>query len=184
MTTIFFGGSRSYSARSLVSNVVAAVLRSGASISTGCAIGADALVIGSVVGSGQAGRLSIFASFGPGGLGAWSGSAVALVAAAARSGAAVSWLSGGPVSVPLRARLVRRSAAALVGCSAAVFFLSGAGSPGSLRVAALAVAADLPVFAFCPVRPLALVGCAGEWQFVQFASKPCWSWVNAQSKLV
>lgn len=179
---IMFGGSRTFAARSLVVSAVSAVLRSGASLSVGCAIGADALVIGAAVGAGAAARLRVSAVFGAGGAGAWSGSAVRVVAAAARAGAAVTWWAGGSAYVPLRARLVQRSAAALAGASAAVFFLSGAGSPGSLSVAALAVKRCMPVFAFCACQPQPLPRCVGSWVPCQFCSLPAWSWQPAATQ--
>jgi hypothetical protein len=95
----------------------------------------------------------------------------------------VRWSAGGPVSgplaLPLKARLFRRSQAALTGCSASVFFLASPGSSGSLAVAAFAARAGQPVFAFsCGFSgpPAALRGQAGSWQPGQFAGQACWSW--------
>ena len=109
-----FCGSRSLpaSASSLVRSVVASVAASGAGLASGCAAGADALAISAALSLGLAPRLSVFAAFGPGGVGAaGSSSAPAVVARAAAAGASVSWWAGGPASVPLRARLARRSLA-------------------------------------------------------------------------
>jgi hypothetical protein len=184
-TRIYFGGSRTFETRSSVAPVVTAVLRSGSSVSVGCATGADALVVGCVVGSGQTRRLSVAAAFGPGGVGAWSCSAVAVVATAARAGAQVSWWAGGPVAVPLRARLLRRSLAGLVGAFAACFFLAAPSSPGSLRVAAAAAGSGLPVFAFCVSSPVPLAGLVGAWVRSSFfglsaaGGLPCWAWSPA-----
>jgi hypothetical protein len=178
-TKIAFGGSREFSNRAQVGQVVAAVLRSGAAVSVGCAIGADALVIGAVVGAGGARRLAISAAFGPGGVGAWAGSAVGVVRSACAAGAAVAWWAGGSSSVPLRGRLAARSAAALRQASAAVFFLSGQGTPGSLKTARLAVKRGLQVFAFCAVRPTSVPDCVGAWQPCQFAELPAWQWQPA-----
>jgi hypothetical protein len=182
---IAFGGSRSYANRNQVVQVIKAVLQSGAAVSVGCAIGADALVITAVVGAGRADHLRIYAAFGASGAGAWAGSAVSVVMSAARAGAAVIWLAGGaPGAVPLRARLAQRSAASLTKASAAVFFMDGDGTPGSLNTAALAVKRRIQVFAFCAVQPRPLAGCAGNWQPCQFANLAAWQWLPAQLTLV
>jgi hypothetical protein len=182
---VYFGGSRSFAGRSSIAAVVNAALRSNCLVSVGCAVGADALVCGCVVGAGSARRLSVFAVGGLSGAGFWSGSAVSVVSAAARAGAQVSWWAGGGEALPLRARLVRRSQAGLVGASVACFFLASPESAGSLRVASLAAAAGVPVFAFCGSRPAALVGLLGAWVPGSFAGLsaagglPCWAWSPA-----
>jgi len=102
---------------------------------------------------------------------------------AACAGASVRWLAGGSLAVPLVARLMRRSRAALHGCSASAFFLASPGSPGSLAVAGHAVAAGQPVFAFCPFIPSAPRGCAGRWVAASFLGFPCWQWLPAQAAL-
>lgn len=185
-TRIMFGGSRSYTNLNQVAQVVKAVLRSGASISVGCAVGADALVIAATVGAGAAARLSISAVFGPSGVGAWAGSAVAVVNSARAAGASVTWWSGGPVSIPLRGRLAQRSVATLARATAAVFFLSDDGTPGSLATAAQATKRRIQVFAFCATQPRPLSGCVGHWQPCQLANLAAWQWKpNAtQLKLV
>ena len=55
--------------------------------------------------------LTIFAAFGPYGLGAWRDSAVGAVVNAAAVGAAVRWWAGGGEAVDLRARLAARTMA-------------------------------------------------------------------------
>jgi len=161
MSAIHLGGSRSLSPTPIVGQVVRAVLASGQAIHVGCARGADHAVIQSALSVPQGhSSLFVFAAFGPGGAGAWSGSAVCSVFMAACAGASVRWLAGGSLAVPLVARLMRRSRAALHGCSASAFFLASPGSPGSLAVAGHAVKSGQPVFAFCPSVPMPPRGCA------------------------
>ncbi|MFZ6029854.1 MAG: hypothetical protein ACOYYS_19240 [Chloroflexota bacterium] len=167
MSVVLFGGSRSLTPSPIVAQVVGAHLAAGGQVVTGCAIGADAQVIQCCPSA------RVFAAFGPGGAGAWLGSAVAQVAA---HPGRVTWWAGGPVSVPLRARLIKRSIAALAGCSAAVFFEPG---PGSLAVAAQAVKRGLPVFAFQGSTPAPVHGAAGCWQPGRFAGFACWQWQPA-----
>ncbi len=166
--SIYLGGSRSLAPAPIVGQVVRAVLASGQSVHVGCALGADRQVIQAALGLGEPSSLVVFAAFARGGPqsapGAWSGSAVCSVYQAACAGASVRWLAGGALAVPLVARLMRRSQAALAGCSASVFFQPG---PGSLAVAGCAVAAGQPVFAFTSSfnapAPAAPRGCAGQW---------------------
>jgi hypothetical protein len=178
------GGSRALpgSAAPLVSRVLAGALRAGFSLSVGCAAGADALALTAGLDLAP-GRVRVFAVGSASGEGFWSGSApLPLLRSAAAAGCPVSWLAGGSLAVPLRGRLLRRSLAALAGCSAAVFFLASPGSRGSLRVAAAAVKAGVPVFAFCcgfagpPDPPL---GSAGSWLPSALAGSACWEWCPA-----
>jgi hypothetical protein len=169
-----FGGSRSLAPSSapLVRSVVSAWLASGGSVSVGCSAGADALVVECV----PPASARVFAAFAPGGVGACGVSAVAAVSAFGAAGGSVSWLAGGALSLPLAARLIRRSLAALAGCSVAVFFSPGS---GSLAVAGAAVARGLPVFAFCAVPPAAPRGAAGAWVVSSWCGLSCWSWSPA-----
>jgi len=188
MSSVFFGGSRSLGSSPVVSRVVAAVLTSGASVSVGCCAGADALVVSSLLRSSSFSQARVFAAFASSGAGACSLSSVASVQAFASAGGSVSWLAGGPLSVPLAARLLRRSLAALAGCSAAVFFAPGS---GSLAVAGAAVqagvpvfvlassVAGLPVFSFPPTLPR---GCPGSWVPSRFLGFACWSFQAAASQ--
>jgi hypothetical protein len=180
MSKVLFGGSRVFSGQALVSQVVGDHLAAGGSVSTGCATGADAQVVATCLAAGAATRLSVCAAFGPGGRGSWFRSSVSGVQAAAAAGARVSWLAGGSLSLPLAVRLFRRSWAALVGCSAAVFFEPG---PGSLSVAAAAVGRGLPVFVFSTATPGCLRGCCGSWAPAVFAGLPCWAWSSGQLPL-
>ncbi len=184
MSLVCFGGSRSLSPSfaPLVSAVVSSVLASSA-VSVGCAAGADALVVGAALAAAPR-SLRVFCVGDPSGSGFWSGSApLALLRSAAAAGASVSWAAGGGAAVPFRARLLRRSLAALAGASSFVVFLSSPSSPGSLRVAAAAAARGLPVFAFpCgfPGAPAPLAGCAGFWSQASFVGFPCWRWSPGQ----
>ncbi len=111
-----------------VGSVVSSLLSAGSVLAVGCAAGADAAAVSSVVSAGAAPRLLLFAVGGRSGAGfAGRVSALAGVRSAVAAGAAVSWWAGGPASVPLRARLVGRSLAC-VGAAAG-------GGPGSGLVA-------------------------------------------------
>lgn len=179
MSIIYFGGSRRLSPSDLVAAsipaVVQSVLAAGHKVSVGCAIGADALVIATCRPSSYS-QVRVFAAFASG-AGSWSGSAAALVQQVARAGVSVSWLAGGPLSVPLVARLMARSIAGLQGASAAVFFEPGV---GSLKVASAAVARGIPVYAFAARLPGQPRGCAGQWVRSSFAGLSCWQWQSAQ----
>ena len=179
MSAIHFGGSRSLQSSPLLGQVVLAILQSGQSIHAGCAIGADQQVVEAVLAAGGQSFLVVFAVFSPSWLGAWSGSAIGAVMSAARAGASVVWLAGGALSLPLVARLIRRSQVALAGCSASVFFLASPSSRGSLAIAGHAVKVGQPVFAFCPVVPQSPRGCLGQWQPSSFLGFSCWQWQPA-----
>jgi hypothetical protein len=181
--SVLLGGSRSLAASPHVGPVVSALLAAGCELRVGCAAGADALVVSAALAAGAGPRLAVFAVGSSAGSGFWSGSALPVVRAAAAAGARVAWLAGGFLSVPLRARLLRRSLAALAGCRLAVFFLAGPVSPGSLRVAAAAVAAGVPAVAFCSVQPAPLAGPAGCWVPASLAGLECWVWLSASVAL-
>ena len=176
---VYFGGSRSLAPSPLLAQVVGAVLASGAPVNVGCSTGADQQVTTCALRSSSFQQVRVFAAFNPSGAGSCSVSAVRVVHAWAQAGGSVSWLAGGSLAVPLAARLIRRSLAALVGCSVAVFFSPGA---GSLAVASHAVAAGIPVFAFGP-QPAAIPGVAGGWSPSSFFGFSCWQWSAAQMSL-
>lgn len=171
MKSVLFGGSRSLSSSfsSLVSSAVSAVLCAGGSVSVGCASGADSFVVSAALAfPAPSGSFSLFAVGSSAGAGFWSGSApLSLLRSVAAAGFPVAWSAGGGSSVPFRARLFRRSLAALAGCAAAVFFLASPDSSGSLSVAAAAAGGGGRVSAFCcgfsgPPAPLGS-GCVGSW---------------------
>lgn len=184
MIKIHFGGSRKLAPSyfSEVAGVVSSSIQHGCAVHVGCAAGADAAVIKAALCDPL--RLFLFAQFSSSGSGSFSGSAVQPVLFAQASGASVQFLAGGPLSFPLKARLIRRSLAALSGCSAAVFFLSHPRSSGSLNVAAAAVKNNIPVYAFpfgfvgmpAPLRSL-----PGGWQPSLFFDFPCFRWFSGQS---
>lgn len=146
MALVGFCGSRSLPSASsaLVAGVVGSVLRSGRGVGVGCALGADALVVSSVLAvPGAASRLSIFAAFGPvsppwpaprvSAAGASSAvSSVSGVAEDLAAGASVSWWSGGGCAVPLAGRLASRSSAlvcAVASCSPGAGLVGFVSSP-------------------------------------------------------
>lgn len=167
MSSVYFGGSRHLgnAPSSLIQSVVRAVVASGQGVHVGCQRGADAQVLYSCSPS----SLVVFAvapsvSVSP----AW-------VQLAYAQGSPVHFSAGGS-SAPVKARFLLRSLAGLQGCSAAVFFSPGA---GSLAVAAHAVQAGIPVFAFgssIAIPP----GCAGVWVPAQFQGFSCWQFKPAQ----
>ena len=190
-----FSGSRTLSpaAASVAGAVARGVVASGALGLVGCAAGADAVLMSAFVGAGAAARLSVFAAFGPGGAGAAGrASAVSGVEAAAAAGASVAWWAGGPVSVPVQARLARRSLAfvralASSGGRLLVFPSAlppralgagawpscGSGSWSSACAAARLGVAVVVVPAFA--GPLPLLG-PGAWAPVSVAGAPAWRW--------
>lgn len=162
---ILVGGGRAASPRALqVSRRFArALVSSGHVLHVGCASGGDLAALSGALALGHSSlfsHLRVFAVGGPSGAGFWRSSAVQAVQVAARAGFPVSWWAGGSSSVPLVARLMSRSLAALSGCAAAVFFGPG---PGSLKVARAALKAGIPVLVSrvglrsAPVLPVAAV---------------------------
>lgn len=177
-SVLALGGSRSLS--SLPAGVLPALVASGAAFRVGCCVGFDALAV-SFLQSAVPGRLSVFAAFGPGGAGACSLSAVAVVSSAARAGVPVSFWAGGGPAVPLVGRLAQRSAAVVRGSSALVLFSPGTGSMAGAGVPALR--AGLPVFAFSPVAPGPVPGFSGRWSPVSLLGFSCWQWSPLQQSL-
>lgn len=174
---VYFGGSRSLQSPSpAVNQVVMAVCQSGASIHVGCCVGADALIISSAL-LGYKSNLIVFAISDPQGQGSFPLSS-SLPQAAAGLGVSVHWQAGGPIQVPLSARLIKRSMAAAAGCGAAVFFSPGS---GSLAVAARLVS-SMPVFAFGD-QPAPIPGQAGQWVPSRYLYFTCWQWSSAQQSL-
>lgn len=146
----------------------------------GCAPGADEAAFAGF--SSVGGSAVVFAVGGPSS-GFPAGAPPAWIArASATPGVSVRWWAGGPPAVPLRARLARRSRAALVGADAAAWVVSSPASRGSLRAAAAAAAAGIPVFVF-PVgfSPAALPALgAGRWVAAVFLDRSAARWLPAQ----
>ena len=190
VSSVVFCGSRSLGAGScgdLVSAVVRSVVRAGRSVSVGCAVGGDELVLRSVVAAGGSAR--VFAVGEPSGRGFWSRSFLRgessvrrlLAGAPASASVSVSWAAGGPVSGRLSGRLLRRSLrsvwwSARSGAGAGlVAFVSGGfrSSPGSWRSVRFAVRLGLPVVVFP-------VGCDVSCFPVSFfCGAPAGRWVRA-----
>lgn len=185
--SVYFGGSRGLSSSLVVRSVVWAALAAGFSVRTGCAIGADSLVISAVLAAGWLSRLAVFAAFGPGGAGALSCSASSLVGRVYRAGAQVVFSS--LLSCRPAARLAARSRAALLGSAIACFFLAPGSfaRSGSLLAAAAAVRSGIPVYVFsCGFAgaPPALAGLAGFWQRAFLWGFPCWLWSAGQKSIL
>lgn len=182
-------GSRALSGAglALVGPVCRSVLASGRSLSVGCAVGVDAAVLGSV-GAAFPGRVRCFAAFGPGPgfAGSWRGSDVAAVRRFAAHGGGVSWLAGGPLSLPLRARLASRTSAVVSAASVAcVVFFSSPASRGSALAARLAAARGLPVVGFPCGFSGEFLPSLGSGSWVPFSGFGPWvsAWVWESSQL-
>jgi DNA repair protein RadC len=134
--------------------VVQAVAAAGHTIVTGCAVGGDQQVIAACLAQGLASRLVIFAAFGSNGVGAWKGSAVGEVLAAAQAGATVQWWAGGGPGFTLVPRLKQRSTAAVQfvaegkGTKAVVGFVGSQVSPGTWSTALQAIEQGISVVVF------------------------------------
>jgi hypothetical protein len=182
-------GSRSLSGAglALVAPVCRSVLASGRSLAVGCAVGADAAVLSAGL---PVSAVQCFAAFGrgPGFAGAWRGSAASAVGRFAADGGRVSWLAGGPLSVPLCARLASRTSAVVSAASVScvVFFASPA-SRGSALAARLAVGRGLAVFAFACGFPASRLPALGPGAWVPVSGAGVWSsafrWVPGQAGL-
>lgn len=186
-TSVHFGGSRSLQPSSQLELVVKLTLAAGCSIHVGCAAGADAQVVYATLAAGvDLDRLQVFCVGGPRASGGWPYPRLSPPPWVSLANACSRWWAGGGPSLPLRARLIRRSLSALAGCSVSIFFLSGPSSHGSLAVAAHAVK-SMPVFAFCKVQPdpLGAPAPAGSWLPAELYGLSCWRWspVAVQGKL-
>lgn len=169
----------------LVAEAARALVASGCSLVVGCCRGADAAVLSAVPVS----RVRVLCAFGSAGEGAGPASAVGPVLAYASLGGAVAWWAGGGPSVPLFARLARRTrAVASCASSGLVLFPSSPESRGSCLAAELAVARGLPVvvvpLGFSPSL-LPSLG-AGGWVRANASGvfAGAWRWVSSQRALL
>lgn len=186
---VAFAGSRSLGAAfaPLVGSVVGSVLTSGRSVSVGCCVGLDAVVLAALGAAAPRSGLC-FAAFGAGGIGSCSLSAVSAVSAFAQVGGSVLFWSGGGSSVALPARLSARTVAVIASASVScVVFFTSPCSRGSLLAASLAVGRGLPVFAFACGFCGSLLPSLGVGSWVAVAGFGVWSrsfrWVSAQFSL-
>lgn len=176
---ILVGGSRNYCFEGLstLTALVQVMQAEGHTIHTGCCVGADNHVINA--GAWLPSFLVVFAQFAHNEQGACNLSAVPAVARAQRAGAQVNYLAGGPLSVPLSARLIRRSLAALAGCSTAIFFEPGHGSFAVIRHA---IKQSIPVYVFTTqlAGPAPITG--GTWQPAKYYRFSCWQFIPTASQ--
>lgn len=168
----------------LVAEAARLLAGSGCSLVVGCCRGADAAAVSAV----PVASVRVLCAFGPAGQGAGPASAVAQVLAFAVSGGAVAWWAGGGASVPLFARLARRTRAVVSSASSGlVLFPSSPVSRGSWLAAELAVARGLPVvvvpLGFSPSL-LPVLG-VGRWVRVSGVGVfgNAWCWVGDQGAL-
>ena len=166
------------------------------SVYTGCALGADAAAVAGARAASSA--LRIFAVGAPDGTGFPRGYVPRHVETlGAQPGVCVSWLAGGPLSVPLVARLARRSLAMLravaVAGGALVAFPAASAPPrafgsgpfpscgsGTWSTIAAAVLLNLPVFVVFPSVPLAAQAVGGYWSASSLFGCAGWWYVPAQ----
>jgi len=189
MGSVAFAGSRGLAPAfaPLVGRVVSSVVGSGRSVSVGCCVGLDSIVLSALpllLGGGS----RCFAAFGSDGVGSCCLSAVGAVSNFAAAGGSVSFWAGGGVSVALSARLSARTAVVVVSASvSAVVFFSSSSSVGSALACRLAVGRGLPVFAFpCGFSGSSLPS-LGSGSWIAVGGAGCWSgawrWVSAQVSL-
>jgi hypothetical protein len=179
---IYIGGSRHFQSSPGPASLIQSALATGRPVHVGCCVGADQAVIQAAIRSSSFQQVRAFAAFGPGGEGAIPTlSAVKAVRAFAQAGGPVSWWAGGGLELPLAARLIQRSQAALKGSSVAIFIEPG---EGSFTVAGLAVAAGIEVLVFNPGIPGKISGHAGQWQMASFLGTAVWRWWPAQQSFL
>jgi predicted Rossmann fold nucleotide-binding protein DprA/Smf involved in DNA uptake len=171
-----------------VGSVAGALLSRGFSLAVGCACGADLAFVNYFISRSAASRVSVFAAGAASGSGFLSPLSAPALRSAESAGARVLWLAGGPLSVPLRARLSLRARACVsVGASAAFVVTEPDPASGSLKALAFAACLGHPVFVvpvgFAPAALPCLPGRSGRWLHSAGASAlfglPCWSWLEA-----
>ena len=137
------------SGRALVVRMASDLAVRGASFVVGCCSGADAALLSAVPGSVPPSLVRCLASFGPGGVGSGSYSAVSMVSRFTGLGGSVQWWAGGPVSLPLWVRQADRTRAVVGSANAGlVVFFASPRSRGSLLACRCALSRGLPVLAF------------------------------------
>jgi len=183
-------GSRSLSADQAgqVSEAASSLLESGHRVAVGCCVGADEAVIRAALANAGASSLNVMCAFGPGGVGACPVSAVSAAETARAAGARVSWWAGGGASVPLRARLARRTHAVAASAPGGLFVCFGSPeSAGSLLACRAAISAGRPVLALplgFGASALPLPG-VGEWQAAGISACPAAvRWVPLQASIL
>jgi hypothetical protein len=159
MQTIYFGGSRSLQSHPAIQPVISATLKAGHLVHVGCQNGADRLAVLAAQ-SIDPGRLCVFC--------------VANQEPAWVLGAWLKLAAGGPASIPLGARYLRRSMAAFQNCAMAVFFEPGAGSFAVMREFVKQYPAA-PVFVFSETQPAPRLG--GTFETSKFGKLACWQFL-------
>jgi hypothetical protein len=172
----------------------------GTFVVTGCAAGADAAAVAGTLAVG--GGLLVFAVGTRTGAGFPRGFVPRhLAGIETQAGVVLFWLAGGPLTVPLVARLARRSLAVVQylakhGGTLAAFpaaprpprpFGSGpfpsCGS-GTWSTVAAAALKGVPVFVAGPVAPSAVLPVAGVWQPAYLHAVAGWSFVPGTPRLL
>ena len=158
---------------------------SGCSLVVGCCRGADVAVVSAV----PVASVRVLCAFGSAGEGAGPASAVGSVLAFAASGGSVAWWAGGRASVPLFARLARRTRAVVSSASSGLLlFPSSPVSRGSWLAAELAVARGLPVVVVPLGFSSSLLPSLGDGQWARANASGvfggAWCWVASQRALL
>lgn len=181
---VYVGGSRNLSSTLAAHTVVKFALaasKAGFAFHVGCASGADAALLSCLpLSITHHSRCRVFAQFSSSGQGAFKSSAVQAVKRAASFGVPVRYLAGGSLSVPVSARLIRRSLAGLAGAGVAVFFAPGV---GSLSVARHAIAQGIPVLVWSQVFPSSIPSAKTPVR-VSFFGLTFWFFEPAQKNLL
>lgn len=165
---------------------VACLLDHDYTIRAGCAHGADTRVINAVLAEGAARSLEIYAVGSQWGSGfpGRSGSP-AVVSEAKKRGAMVHWLAGGPLDIPVRARLALRSQAACHGADIGIWWLAHPRPSSGSLLAAAHLARGGGLVAICPSFPQSklppLPGLAGAWTGTEWPK--AYLWIPAQGRM-
>jgi hypothetical protein len=195
-TAIGITGARSLSAQQLatVQDIARQAAQTGI-VYTGCAVGADAAAIAGASAGNLAHVWAVGNAGGQGfprpgipehlGLTAWGN---------------ITWMAGGPLSLPLRARLARRSLAMVRAVAAAggslVTFPASPRPPrafgpgpfpscgsGTWATAGAAALLGVPVFVVWPSYPTAVLPVAGYWEPSPLCGHAAWLFVPTTAKM-
>jgi hypothetical protein len=152
------------------------IISRGAEIVVGCASGVDAAVLSAALSGGFVDSVRCFAAFDFDGAGACNVSAVDAVKKFEAAGGKITWLAGGGLNVPIRARLATRASAVINAANAGcIGFIDSPNSIGTARALTLAAKRGLEVKAYpCGFdgEDLPVIG-DGRWR----QSDDTWVWL-------
>lgn len=175
MPNVAFAGSRDLSREyePIVAEAVSQTIARGHRILSGCATGADEFALRAALERKH--RASAFAIGNVNGDGFCRDSSMLFMAFQGQEpDLEVHWLAGGPLTVALRTRLVRRTKAIVEAADVLVAFFGSPGSRGTLLSCRMAAERPIPIFAFpCGNFTLPSLHPQGEW--VPGCDKGLWS---------